>query len=140
VRTAVDLKDDTAHSECSFPISAVRRCQLPILSTLSPPSQLKPTASGPHRTTRASSDGKRAVSGNLHREPTLSLTSVPSAKIFSSHREKDRGSQWQAFNVSLEHRLKALPSILDFVQICKDEPVLHLPPRASDIVKLETPG
>jgi hypothetical protein len=34
VRTAVDLKDDTAHSEFSFPISAVRRCQLPILSTL----------------------------------------------------------------------------------------------------------
>ena len=61
------------------------------------------------------------VTGNLHQEPTLSLTSVPSARIFSSHGEKDRGSQWQAFNLSLEHRLEGLPSILDFPQICKDD-------------------
>ena len=61
-------------------------------------------------------------------------------KNLSSNREKDRGSQWHPFNVSLEHRLEGLPSILDFVQICKDEPGLRLPPRASVIVKLEMPG
>ena len=58
-----------------------------------------PTADQREATMLPSGSLTSPVTGNLHQEPTLSLTSVPSARIFSSHGEKDRGSQWQAFNV-----------------------------------------